>query len=182
MRIAKLEKNSIANGPGVRVCLWVQGCQIHCPGCHNQATWDFCGGRIFNTGDVQEICSELDKDYVAGLTLSGGHPLEPQSIWECAALANFIKSKYPDKTIWLYTGYELTYEDIVKAQRWGGRNNGRMYSKLLMACDVVVDGPYIESERDLTLDFRGSRNQRLIDIKQTLQNKKITLWTNPNIN
>lgn len=175
MRIAKLEKNSIANGPGIRVTLWTQGCSIHCPGCHNQSTWDFCGGRVFTTRDVQEICAELEKDHIEGLTLSGGHPLEPQSIWECAALAQYIKQKYPQKDIWLYTGYTLTYEDITKAQQWGGRSNGKTYSQLLMNCDVIVDGPYIESERDITLKFRGSKNQRLINVKETLKQGKIVI-------
>lgn len=169
MRYAKIEKNSVANGPGIRVVLWCQGCSIHCPGCHNQSTWSFEGGRVFTTKDVQEICSELDKDYVAGITFSGGHPLEPENVWECAALAQYIKQKYPQKDIWLYTGHTLTYEDITKAKIWGGHNNGKMYSRLLMNCDVVVDGPYIEAERDITLKFRGSRNQRLIDIPATLK-------------
>ena len=173
MRIAKLEKNSIANGAGIRVVVWTQGCMMHCPGCHNQSTWSFAGGRVFTVKDVQEICSELDKDYVQGITFSGGHPLEPQSIWECAALAQYIKQKYPQKDIWLYTGHTLTYEDITKAKMWGGRNSGKMYSRLLMNCDVVVDGPYIEAERDITLKFRGSRNQRLIDIPATLKAGKI---------
>lgn len=173
MRIAKLEKNSIANGPGIRVTLWVQGCSIQCPGCHNQSTWDFCKGEIFNTKQVQEICKELEKDYVEGITFSGGHPLESESIWECSALARYIKQKYPNKTIWLYTGLTLCYEDIIKAKLWGGPSIGKVYSDLLMNCDIIVDGPYIESERDLTLKFRGSRNQRLIDVKETLKQGKI---------
>lgn len=176
MRYAKIEKNSVANGPGIRVVLWCQGCSIHCEGCHNESTWNFEGGKQFNTNAVKEIVEELEYDYVDGITLSGGHPLEPQSIQECLALVTYIRLRFPSKTIWLYTGLELSYEDIAQHQVYGGRTFEEQLSYLLSKCDVVVDGPYIESKRDLTLRYCGSSNQRVIDIKKTLENQMITLY------
>jgi anaerobic ribonucleoside-triphosphate reductase activating protein len=173
MRIAKLEKNSVANGPGLRVVLWVSGCRLHCKGCHNQSTWDFCSGQIFNTNMIQEICSELEKTQIKGITFSGGHPLEPENVIECCALTRYIKQKYPTKNIWLYTGLELTADDILNGERWKNIELHKWYKDLLQLCDVIVDGPYIESERDITLKFRGSRNQRLIDVQKTLNSGKI---------
>jgi anaerobic ribonucleoside-triphosphate reductase activating protein len=115
---------------------------------------------------------------VDGITFSGGHPLEPENLQECLYIALNIKQKYPDKTIWLYTGLTLNYEHFSRYHSFGCRGQNKMLSHLLNLCDVVVDGPYIESERDITLMFRGSRNQRLIDVKKTLENKEITLWSN----
>lgn len=173
IRYAKIEKNSVANGPGIRVVLWCQGCTLHCPGCHNQSTWSFSDGSIFDDSALEEIYTELNKDYVDGITFSGGHPLEPENFIDCLYIALNIKQKYPTKTIWLYTGLTLNYKHFSRYHSFGCRGQNKMLSHLLNLCDVVVDGPYIESERDLTLKFRGSRNQRLIDVKETLKQGKI---------
>ena len=167
MRIAKIEKNSIANGPGVRLVVWCQGCSIHCPGCHNQSTWDPCGGEELTQHDKIEMLNYLSDKYVDGVTFSGGHPLEKYNIDGVVDLIKTIKSYYPDKTIWLYTGNILKYEDFIAQDSIG---------HCLIACDVVVDGPYVEAERNIGLPYCGSNNQRLIDVKETLKNKEITLW------
>ena len=160
MMYAKIEKNSIANGIGIRCVLWCQGCSVHCKGCHNPQTWCFDGGKDFNVNVIQTICSELSKPYIAGLTLSGGHPLEPENIQECTALCMYLKLRFPDKTIWLYTGW--LWEDI-------------SHMEIMKYVDVVVDGPYIEDQRDISLKFRGSKNQRVIDVQKSLINKTIIL-------
>lgn len=160
MKYTKIEKNSIANGIGIRVVLWCQGCSLHCKGCHNPQTWDFNCGQRFNVDAIQTICEELKKPYVTGLTLSGGHPLEPQSIQECTALCMYLKLRFPEKTIWLYTGWQ--WEEI-------------SHMEIMKYIDVVVDGPYIEEQKDITLKWRGSQNQRVIDCQQSLANKTIIL-------
>ena len=160
MRYAKIEKNSVANGTGIRVVLYTQGCSLHCKGCHNQQTWDFNGGRMLDVKVIQTICSELEKPYIAGLTLSGGHPLEPENIEVCTSLCKYLKRRFPEKTIWLYTGWH--WEDI-------------NHMEIMKYIDVVVDGPYIEKQRDISLKFRGSKNQRVIDCQKSLANKTIIL-------
>ena len=168
MRVAKIEKHSIANGPGVRTVVWCQGCSIHCPGCHNKETWDPNGGDTLKLCDKVMILDLLNNTYVDGLTFSGGHPLEEYNIDGVLELSEMIREKFhSDKTIWLYTGLEVNYNMIIN-----DNNTGR----LLRMCDVVVDGPFIESQRDLRLPYCGSSNQRVIDIRQTLLNKEITLY------
>ena len=160
MRYNKIEKNSIANGTGIRVVLWCQGCSLHCKNCHNPQTWDFNGGNMFDVKAIQTICRELEKPYVSGCTLSGGHPLEPGNIEVCTALCRYLKRRFPDKTIWLYTGWN--WEEISSLE-------------IFKYIDVVVDGPYIEEQKDITLKWRGSRNQRVIDVQKSLTNKMIVL-------
>ena len=160
MKYTKIEKNSIANGIGIRVVLWCLGCSLHSKGCHNPQTWDFNCGKRFNVDAIQTICEELQKPYVTGLTLSGGHPLEPQNIQECTALCMYLKLRFPEKTIWLYTGWQ--WEEVC-------------HMEIMKYIDVVVDGSYIEEQKDITLKWRGSRNQRVIDCQKSLANKTIIL-------
>ena len=168
MRIAKIERNSIANGPGVRTVIWCQGCSLHCPGCHNKETWDPDGGDTLKLYDKVKILDSLISPYVDGITFSGGHPLEEYNIQGVFELAEMVREKFHcDKTIWLYTGFELTYSVIT---------SNTVMGYLLRMCDVVVDGPYIEAKKDLRLPYCGSSNQRVIDVKQTLLNKEITLY------
>lgn len=167
MRIAKIERNSVANGPGVRLVVWCQGCSIHCPGCHNQSTWDPCGGQELTQHDKIEMLNYLSNTYVDGVTFSGGHPLEDYNIDGVVDLIRTIESYYPSKTIWLYTGRVLEYKDFKRKDILGS---------CLCMCDVIVDGPYIEEQRNIGLPYCGSSNQRVIDVKKTLKNKKITLW------
>lgn len=160
MNYIKITKNDIANGPGVRVTLWVAGCKIHCKGCHNPQTWDFHTGKPFDEAAKQGLFDALNKPQIRGITISGGNPLDRP--YEVFLLINEIKSKFPNKDVWLYSGY--TYEEICLC---------REKFKAILNIDVLVDGPYIEEQRDITLPFCGSKNQRLIDVKETLKQGQI---------
>lgn len=161
MNYHKIEKTSIANGTGIRVVLWCSGCSLHCRGCHNPETWCVNSGRLFDEKAKQELFEALDKPYIQGITFSGGHPLENENISEVYNLCKEIKEKFPTKDIWLYTG--LTFENIA--------------SYLIMKyIDVLVDGRYIEEQRDIRLKYRGSKNQRVIDVKKSLEKNEIVLY------
>ena len=161
MNYLGIDKASISNGPGVRVVLWVAGCKVHCKGCQNPESWDFNAGKLFDENVKQELFDVLNKPYIQGITFSGGHPLEKENRDKVYQLCKEIKNSFPTKDIWLYTGYTL--EDL------------QSYT-ILEYIDVLVDGPYIEEQRDITLKFRGSKNQRIIDVKETLkQNKIVTI-------
>ena len=142
------------NGDGLRVVLWVAGCEHACPGCHNPITWDINGGLEFDEAAKQEIFAELEKDYVSGITLSGGDPLHMANRKEIGKLINEISKKYPEKTIWLYTGYD-----------WNKISNLDFISKI----DVVVDGRFVQAQKDANLPWRGSANQDVIDVKLSLK-------------
>jgi anaerobic ribonucleoside-triphosphate reductase activating protein len=160
MNYLGIDKTSISNGPGVRVVLWVSGCKVHCKGCQNPESWDFCAGKLFDDNAKQDLFDALSKPYIRGITISGGNPLDQAQ--DIFILISEIKSKFPNKDIWLYSGY--TYEEI---------RQSRQRFKGIMGVDVLVDGPYIEEQRDITLKFRGSKNQRLIDVNETLKQGKI---------
>ena len=162
MNYHKIEKTSIANGEGIRVVLWISGCSLHCRGCHNPETWNPNSGKHFNLEAKTELFESLNKSYVQGITFSGGNPLE--SFPEVLALCKEIKEKFPTKDIWLYSGY--TYEEI----------NQKIMNMVLEYIDVLVDGRYIDEQRDLTLKWRGSRNQRVIDVQKTLKENKVILY------
>lgn len=151
----------IANGKGFRVVLWVAGCSHRCKGCQNPETWDFEGGKYFDEEALEKVYELLDKPYIKGITFSGGDPLEPQNYCLICHLAKWVKMRYPDKDVWAYTGYK--YEYISKH-----------YS--LNNIDVIVDGPYEEDKRDISLAFRGSSNQRIIDVKKSKQMNTVVLW------
>ena len=175
MNYLQIDKSSISDGPGVRVVLWVSGCTLHCKGCHNQESWSFGAGKLFDERAKNKLFNYLNKPYIKGLTISGGHPLENKNVEDVYLLIKEIREKLPTKDIWLYTGY--TWEQIFPTVCLDALSVNNMYRKLIVEmCDVVVDGPYIEEQRDITLKFRGSKNQRLIDVKETLkQNKIITI-------
>lgn len=173
MNYLKIEHNSISNGPGVRVVLWVSGCTLHCQGCHNPESWDFNAGKLFDAAAEQELFDALSKPWIRGITFSGGNPIERKTIFEILSLIQEIKRKFPDKDIWLYTGWQLTNSDFSPQYL-----DMSISTAIFALCDVVVDGPYIESQRDITLAFRGSKNQRLIDIKETLKQQKIITLQN----
>ena len=164
MNYIGITKCDIANGLGVRVVLWVSGCSLDCKECHNPETWNFCAGKPFDDAAKEELFDALSKPWVKGITLSGGHPLEPQNSDAVYELLREIKQKLPNKDVWLYTGYHLNWEDF----RYPSR-----ICHLLALCDIVVDGPFILEQRDLTLPFRGSRNQRLIDVRQSIEEAHI---------
>ena len=181
MNYHKIEKTSIANGTGIRVVLWISGCSLHCKGCHNPETWSANSGNIFNEEAKKELFEALDKSYIQGITFSGGHPLEDRNVEDVYNLITEIREKFPTKDIWLYTGY--TWDSILYPIVTDDFNLNRDLAidyrkKIIKMCDVVVDGKYIEEQRDLTLKWRGSRNQRVIDVKKTLENDEIVLYNN----
>lgn len=192
------------NGEGLRVVLWLSGCSHKCKGCQNPQTWDANSGIPFDEAAKEELFKELDKDYISGLTLSGGDPLFGGNLDDVLELVTEVNKRYntpqdrvyvkdknnniltdlpnksrlskPEKSIWLYTGYTLeaiekgNIEDGLRRCEWTKR------TRIIMECDVLIDGQYIESKRDISLPYRGSSNQRLIDVKQSLQKGKIVLW------
>ena len=160
MRFAQIRKEDISNGPGIRVSLFVQGCNRHCDGCFNPETWDYNGGRIFNRR-MQELFLDLGKEKrITGFSILGGEPLDQDE--RMLELIKKIKERYPDKTIWMWTGH--TYEDLTDKQM-----------EIVKLIDVLVDGPFIISQRCPGKRFRGSMNQRIIDIKKTIESGTITI-------
>ena len=153
MRYHNITKDDMLNGDGLRVVLWVAGCTHCCDGCQNPLTWDPDGGLLFDEAAKQEIFEQLDKDYISGITFSGGDPLHPANRLDVRSLMAEIKQKYPNKTIWLYTGD--VWENI-------------MQYPMMQYIDVVVDGEFELSKRDVKLLWKGSQNQRVIDVKKTL--------------
>ena len=171
MNYLDIKQNDIANGIGVRVSLWVAGCDIYCPECHNPESWDYTKGIKFTHKTMQQVLEYLEPNHIDGITITGGHPLAPYNIDKVRSIIRSVRCRYFDKkSIWLYTGYELTYEDIIPTIE-------KPLNTVLRMCDIVVDGPYIAAERDITLPWCGSRNQRVIDVKETIKNKEITLLT-----
>lgn len=149
---------SIVDGPGNRVSLYVSGCRNHCQGCFNEETWNFNYGKPFTEIEVNEIIEACKKSYISGLSILGGDPFEPENQAGLVGLISRFKNECPDKTLWMYTGY--IYEQDLKP---GQRNHVEgVTSQILDAVDVLVDGPFIQAQRDLDLQFRGSRNQRLL--------------------
>lgn len=160
---ADLQTDSIVDGPGLRAVLWTQGCGHHCKGCQNPQTWDFEGGGLVPIEMVKEAISELE--YHIGLTISGGDPMfQPDA---CLEIAKYAKSLGLD--VWVYTGF--TFEKLLKMSK-----TKPVYLDFLKQIDVLVDGKFILEQRDLSILFRGSRNQRLIDVQKSLENKNITLF------
>lgn len=170
MNYSLIRACDIANGPGVRVTLFVSGCTHHCPGCFQPETWSFDYGQPFTQEAQQKIVSLLKPDYIEGLTLLGGEPLEPQNQRVLLPFVEAIKELFPNKTIWAYTGYVL--EELLS--RTG--MDGVITELLLSLIDILVDGPFVEEKKDLRLQFCGSSNQRLIDLKKTKAAGKIIQW------
>ncbi len=170
MNYAEIKKTDIANGTGVRVSLFVSGCRHRCADCFNACTWDFDYGKPYTSDTEDMIMSFLEPDYISGLTLIGGEPFEPENQGTLLALCERIKRELPNKNIWCYTGF--TFEEILE----GSRAKTEHSYALLEHIDVLVDGRFEKDKKDIRLKFRGSTNQRIIDIKQTLLNNKIILW------
>ena len=171
MNYATIKPRDIANGPGVRVSLFVSGCTHRCPGCFNEEAWDFDYGQPFDQSTIDEILELLQPDYVQGLTLLGGEPFDPRNQPAIVELLRQIKAKYPQKSIWAFSGY-LFDRDILPG-RLGESAITREYLSYL---DVLVDGPFIQARKNLTLRFRGSDNQRLIDVPASLSRGEVVLW------
>lgn len=169
MNYAEIKKLDIANGLGVRVSLFVSGCTHHCKNCFNAIAWDFHYGQPFTPEVEQELIEALKHPMVAGLTLLGGEPLEPQNQYGLFPFLKRVKQELPEKNIWCYTGYTL------EADLLTGRAHTDITDELLSMIDVLVDGRFIEELKDITLKFRGSSNQRLIDLKRTLLDQSLHL-------
>lgn len=171
MHYGALKKCDIANGEGVRVSLFVSGCRNHCKDCFQPETWDFCYGRPFTEETEREIYAELDKPYVGGLSLLGGDPFEPENQRALLPMLRRIREKYPQKNIWCYTGYQL--EELLTP---GAHPHCEATEEMLSCIDILIDGRFIPEEKDISLQFRGSRNQRVIDMNRTRQSGKIAPW------
>lgn len=171
MNYATIKNNDIANGPGVRVSLFVSGCTHRCPGCFNEVAWDFAYGEPFTQQTIDNLIKMLSANHIKGLTLLGGEPFEPQNQPEVLNLLRQVKAELPDKSIWAYSGY--IFEKDILAGRLGPKE---ITEELISYVDVLVDGPFVQSKKNLSLRFRGSENQRLIDVKASLQAGETILW------
>ncbi len=170
MNYAAIKKTDVANGPGVRVSLFVSGCTHHCPGCFNAETWDFHYGVPYTQETEDEIIAALDHDYVRGFSLLGGEPFEDANRPTLAALLEKVRSHFPEKSVWCYTGYTFD-EDLLQ---W--IKEGRPYAEqLLRQIDVLVDGEFILARKNLRLKFRGSDNQRIINVPKSLESGRVVL-------
>lgn len=171
MNYAMIKNCDIANGPGIRVSLFVSGCTHHCRGCFNQVAWAFDYGQPFTQETVDAILQMLEPPYVKGITLLGGEPFEPENQPAVVELLRQMKAKFPEKTVWAFTGY-LFDQDILTG-RLGPREVTREYIGYL---DVLVDGRFVLEKKDLNLRFRGSSNQRIIDVPASIKKGEIVLW------
>lgn len=198
MNYLQITHEDVCNGEGLRVVLWLSGCSHHCYNCQNPQTWNPDNGIPFDESAKQEIFNELSKDYISGITFSGGDPLYEYNLDEVLKLVKQIRNSYPDKTIWLYTGYHvfINYPEshrqhkVILSTRPNASTNiiyddelffkkkeeDRKRSKIIFNVDVLVDGEYIDEQKDLSLKWRGSKNQRVIDVKQSLAQNKMVLY------
>lgn len=190
MNYLRIDKEDVCNGEGLRVVLWLSGCSHKCKGCQNPQTWDANSGIQFNESAKKELFKELDKDYISGLTLTGGDPLFEGNLDGVLDLVTEVNKRYnspkdgnefclssPRKSIWLYTGYEWDhifnsrlYYNLQDQEKLSREKRKRQY--IVSMCNVLIDGRYINTQRDVTLKWRGSRNQRIINVQKTLQKKR----------
>lgn len=171
MNYAKINKNDIANGIGVRVTLFVSGCTHHCKGCFNQEAWDFDYGEPFTEAVENELLEALSPSWINGITLLGGEPMEPSNQRVLVPFLKRVKEKYPEKTIWCFSGYTLETDLLADS-----RARCEVTDEMLSLVDVLVDGEFVEELKNISLRFRGSSNQRLIDLKATLRTGEVVLW------
>ena len=161
MRYNLIRVMDISNGPGVRVSIFMQGCEFRCENCFNPETWDFRGGKEFTDSTIKEVLDYADKDHIEGLSILGGEPLHPKNIEGTARLAKAFKERYPNKNVWVWTGY--LFEELSKDE------------EVFKYIDVLVDGRYVDELHDFNLKWRGSSNQRVIDIEKSLKANEIVL-------
>ena len=175
MNYATIKKNDVANGPGIRVSLFVSGCRHACPGCFNSEAWDFGYGCELTEEVRASIIEACKKPYIDGLSILGGEPFEPENQAGVTETLRSFKKAFPEKSVWCYTGFTLDRELLSE----GSRARTEYTDEMLSYIDILVDGRYVAEKRDLTLRFRGSSNQRIIDMKQTMRDgkiKKLVLW------
>lgn len=168
MHYGKIKECDIADGPGVRVSLFVSGCRHHCKGCFNPETWDFKYGQPYTEETEDEVLRALEPEYIQGFSLLGGEPFEPENQGVLTGLLRRIKERYPEKDVWCYSGY-LYDVDLAK----GGKAYTEVTDEMLSYIDVLVDGEFVEELKDVTLVFRGSSNQRIIELKKNVENKNL---------
>ena len=166
MNYANIKTYDIANGPGVRVSLFVSGCTHKCKECFNQEAWDFDYGKPFDQSVIDQLLGYLKPDYIKGITYLGGEPMDPRNQAGLLELSRQIRMQFPQKSIWCFTGY--VWDRIPQIPD--------VTAPLIALCDVIVDGPFIAAQKNLSLRFRGSENQRLIDVPQTLATGQVVLW------
>ena len=171
MNYATIKPRDIANGPGVRVSLFVSGCTHHCKGCFNEVAWDFNYGQPFTQETIAYILELMKPAHIKGITLLGGEPFEPQNQPALVELLGKIREKYPEKTIWAFSGY--LFDRDIQPGRLGEPAVTQAFLRYL---DVLVDGRFVEEKKDLTLRFRGSSNQRIIDVPASLAKGEVVLW------
>ena len=171
--INRVTINDTANGPGIRVVVWFQGCEHHCKHCHNPETWNPEKGITFTVERMKEILDACDKPYIAGITLSGGDPLHPNNYWAALLLVLHFRKRFKNtKTIWVWTGY--TWEELKEREERQAFSD--FYSNPLGMIDVLVDGKYIEEQKDISFPYCGSKNQRVIDVVKSIGKHKVVLW------
>ena len=161
MRYNTIRKMDISNGPGVRVSIFMQGCAFHCKNCFNPETWDFKGGKEFTDETIEEVLKLCDQGHIKGLSILGGEPMHPNNIEGTTKMAKKFKERFPDKTIWSWSGF--LFDDIKDKE-------------VFKYIDVLVDGQYVDELHDFTLDWRGSSNQRVIDVKKSLKKGEVVLY------
>lgn len=174
MNWAEIKTNDIANGEGVRTSLFVSGCRHHCKNCFNDIAWDFGYGELFTEETMEKIFDSIDHPWINGVTLLGGEPFEPENQRVLVPFLVMLREKFPDKTVWCYTGF--TIEQILGKSEPKSRAVTDVSNEMLSLIDVLVDGPYVESLHDISLKFRGSSNQRVIDMKKSIESNKIVLY------
>ena len=171
MNYADIKRCDVANGTGVRVSLFVSGCTHHCPECFNSEAWDFDYGKPFTEKEKEEILSYLEPTYVAGLSLLGGEPMEPQNQEGLLPLLREVHERYPEKDVWCFTGYLFDRDVRDRMCR-----ESEVTRELLSYIDIMVDGEFIVARKNLKVNFRGSDNQRIIDVKKSLESGEIVHW------
>lgn len=184
MRYAQIRSMDISNGEGVGVSLFVQGCPFHCKNCFNSETWDFNGGKEWTEETKNKFMELIDRPYIKRVSFLGGECLAEQNLDEVLSLIKEIRISFPEKTIWLYTGFEWNQimnmqvmQPIFSCKDLESKiQNILKRQEIIKMCDVLVDGEYIDEQKDLTLKFRGSKNQRVIDVKKSLAQNKVVLY------
>ena len=170
----EIKKCDIANGEGVRVALFVSGCRHHCKGCFNSMTWDFNYGKKFTEETEEEILEALKPSYIDGLSLLGGEPFEPENQEVLVKLLRKVKERYPEKNIWCYSGY--LWDELTGKETGSGRARCEVTDEMLSLIDVLVDGEFVLEQKNISLKFRGSENQRLIDLRKSEEQGEVVLW------